>query len=792
MKKLLLCSIVILATVWAQDAPATSGEVKVEVTSLARGTVTLVASVSESLVGKVEKLIFLKNAQALSEGVLIEGKWSCSWDTRKEEDGEYKICAQAVVAGQNFISPELSVAVDNTPPQLRWQSAPQKTLRNPLVCEVIAQDQGNVEKVTWGLEEKAGLDPVTVEEEGVWRATWDKLPEGDYTVTATASDRAGNTQGLTLQVKIDETPPKITWSLPLATPTAKPLVIQVEVEDLAEVSRVTLAKGDTLSPAGKNTWRTEWTPPGDGEHQLAVRAEDAAGNAAESEARTAVYDTTPPAGELILPEQAYFRGPFVIKARAEDALCGVEKVTFKVGERNIDSQLAEGFYCATIDLAKSGNHQIGCVITDKAGNSYEPTPQTVAVDRSAPDVKTAASFPLIVREKGQIALDVHDDFSKLARVIVTLGERVLYDKQNPEPAVWIEWEATEADGKYPLLVTAEDRAGNSLQKELGAVLVDKTCPEIGSTELPATVPEGVVWAKPKWKDELSGIDKSVRPEIVLELQGSLYSFQIESLGDEGCEARLLITKGYAKGAGEVYLSGLRDRAGNTAPRSLLGKLQVETSTLSGKWPVEPDPADKTYRVFEAYAKDVPQEISPIWIASAGGSEVKAIASGRIVEISASAKDRPGYVRIEQLSGEWVWGYHNIFIGQTPALRRTVGDIVEQGDVLGKIPGTDNATPYLYLELVAWKERQWVPVDSPLKYLAPDYPSKQVSPKPLLEARSKATKGIPDLDFTVPLSYYEASVKQGQYKFSDFLVIIYAVLVTIALLAFVMFRKSAYK
>jgi hypothetical protein len=123
-----------------------------------------------------------------------------------------------------------------------------------------------------------------------WSASWDTLTEldGSHTVTATATDTGGNTSTDANAVTVDNTPPVVAVSSPLAGATVSGTIpVEATASDNQGVASVQFfvdgaSIGTDTSASGG--WTVFWntTTGSDGPHTLTATARDRAGHATTS------------------------------------------------------------------------------------------------------------------------------------------------------------------------------------------------------------------------------------------------------------------------------------------------------------------------------------------------------------------------------------------------------------------------------------------------------------------------------------------------------------------------------
>ncbi|GAA5532974.1 Ig-like domain-containing protein [Deinococcus aluminii] len=191
-------------------------------------------------------------------------------------------------------SPKVSVFVDRTAPTVQWNTPTSGTVINsaPINLNATATDAASgVASVTYSVNGQAVPD------------TWQPASEGSFTVTATATDKVGNTGTQTTTVTYDKTGPVITATSPANGQefSTAPVTISATASDnLTGVSSieamVTAPDGQqtTLGRQQRGSYSAQYTPVKAGLYTVTFQALDAAGNAAQTTTRTFTYSVTAP------------------------------------------------------------------------------------------------------------------------------------------------------------------------------------------------------------------------------------------------------------------------------------------------------------------------------------------------------------------------------------------------------------------------------------------------------------------------------------------------------------------
>ncbi|EEA5786036.1 Ig-like domain repeat protein [Salmonella enterica subsp. enterica serovar Lattenkamp] len=333
--------------------------------------------------------------------------------------------------------------------------------------------------------------------------------DGNYTLTVTAEDRAGNTRPSTpLTVTVD-TQVAINH-IELVNDSGAPDInltkhvrpqFQISVpEDVNEV-RLSIDGGTTWVAAIKSStagiWDYTWsTDVPEGEHILTVEATDAAGNTIRQTLTFTIDITLSTPTIELAPDQDTGQ----IK---NDNLTSVTQPVFVLGHidkdvRHVELSIEHNGTFKTVVLTESadgwryrpdsaledGSYKLTVTVTDAAGNQQTSAPLTVTIDGTltAPTIELApgedsSTVGDRLTNHDRPVFDIHQIDSDVTRVMV----KVTYNgKTHEEAAVFSngQWRFTPsaswADGSYQIAVVVEDRAGNVKESAPLEVRIDTT------------------------------------------------------------------------------------------------------------------------------------------------------------------------------------------------------------------------------------------------------------------------------------------------------------------------------
>ncbi|ATB48542.1 Ig-like domain-containing protein [Corallococcus macrosporus] len=320
-------------------------------------------------------------------------------------------------------------------------------------------------------------------------AAFDDLPDGSHTLTVRAVDAAGN---------VDPTPATRTWTVDTTPPgtsiTSAPAAITNATSatfgfasDSAPVTYECALDGAAFSDCSNP--RT-FSGLSEGDHTLAVRAVDAAGNADPTPATHAwTVDTTAPdapgidapANGVSVPTQQ----PAISGTAQPGSLVTVTVDGDVLGSAPVDAN-GDWTFTPSVPLGQ-GEHTVTATATDTAGNVSDPSaPTTFTVDTvvpDAPEITTPGDGSTIAT-----ATPVFEGITEpYAQVTVTVDGEVIGTVTADGDGNWsLPSPDALGEGPHTVEATATDAAGNTSEETSSGFSIDLSTPETFIDSGPAT------------------------------------------------------------------------------------------------------------------------------------------------------------------------------------------------------------------------------------------------------------------------------------------------------------------
>ncbi|EDU4605822.1 Ig-like domain repeat protein [Salmonella enterica subsp. enterica serovar Braenderup] len=442
------------------------------------------------------------NATLTSDGV-----WEYIWPTDLVEN-TYTLTVKATDVAGNTATETLNFIIDTTlsTPTITLDSADDSGTANDNKTNVktpgfiIGGIDSDVTQVVVQVMRDGHSEEVELTQtNGQWRfvpgSAW---TDGDYTLTVTVKDEAGNirhsaplTVTIDTQIAIDHIELVNDSGIPddNLTNNVRPH-FQVTVPTDVNVVRLSIDGGKTwfnaTQSATPGVWDYTWLADvGEGKHTLTVEATDKAGNQT-TQKLDFIIDT-------MLSEPTIVLDSTDDSGTKGDNLTNANKPTFILGNIDADARYV------TVEVQHGGTKEVLTATKDATGNwSVTPTGTwadgdytlTVRVEDEAGNEKHSASLTVtvdtqitidaieLVNDNGipgdNMTNDAHPQFrvtvpGDVNEVSLSIDGGVTWVKatQSATPGVWnYTWPGTVPDGDYTLNVKATDNAGNTVTETL--------------------------------------------------------------------------------------------------------------------------------------------------------------------------------------------------------------------------------------------------------------------------------------------------------------------------------------
>ncbi|MRV71130.1 DUF4214 domain-containing protein [Duganella sp. FT92W] len=218
------------------------------------------------------------------------------------------------------------------------------------------------------------LGTATANSSGAWTLTPSSLTDGTHTITAKATDAAGNTSAASTakSVTVDTTPPVVpTLTVGTGVSSSRPVFSGVtEASAKVEVFDGSTSLG-TATANSSGAWSLTPSDLAGGTHSITAKATDAAGNTSAASTAKSVSvvlaDTTPPDAPTLNVSTGSATNRPLFSGIAE---AGAKVEVFDgAGSLGTATAGANGAWSFTPDVLSNGSHSVTARASDAAGNT---------------------------------------------------------------------------------------------------------------------------------------------------------------------------------------------------------------------------------------------------------------------------------------------------------------------------------------------------------------------------------------------------------------------------------------
>jgi MYXO-CTERM domain-containing protein len=468
-----------------------NGSTSTDTTPTIEGTAELGADVEITVIDASNALV--------SRGAPTRGPddtWS--YQTPVLADGAYQVRLRAEDAAGNFTyAGPVNFSIDTTAPAVSL-TEPSTDARTNATALTIAGTTESDAAVTVEVFDASGTVVATiaasVDAQGQFDALAENLPEGSYTVVATATDSVGNSEATAPRgFEIDRTAPAVSIVSPSAqehTNDDTPSLQGTSEADAQITIEVTDASGNTAFTAsvtadGSGQWSVTSATLPDGDYTVTATASDAAGNQASDDVDVTINTSAPsiaiiePAAESITSDDT----PIVAGSTDPGAMVSIElydaaRAMVFQADPTVE---ADGSWSVESTLLPAGEYTVSATATDTAGNDAQTAPRSFVINTDLPTLVVDNPTADLLTSDGLLTIDGSTDPD--ATIFVEIHDSSGEVAATPEAAVEGDGsfaailESGLEEGSYAVEITAVGANGLSLS-ETRDVTIDMTPPEV--------------------------------------------------------------------------------------------------------------------------------------------------------------------------------------------------------------------------------------------------------------------------------------------------------------------------
>lgn len=332
---------------------------------------------------------------------------------------------------------------------------------------------------------------VTADASGQWTVPAQNLPDGTYTITATANNLS-DANVFTL----DTVAPTITLDTPandlltndntvtFSGTTEANTDVTVTILDANNVVVATL----TTTSDATGAWTVDSAALADSTYTASATATDEAGNTAPATTPvTFTIDTLAPAIALVTPANPTLTNDNTIDASGTAEPGATIEVTF-IDDNNVALEAvittadANGDWTATSTALNDGIYTVNATATDAAGNTDNVGPHLVIIDTVAPLLTLTAPAASASQNNSPDVTGTSDPGQTVTVTVVDANGAIVFtgDVLADGNGDWLLNTSTLADGTYTVTATTSDLAGNVSTSSV-TFTVDTLAPDIDVT-----------------------------------------------------------------------------------------------------------------------------------------------------------------------------------------------------------------------------------------------------------------------------------------------------------------------
>jgi len=404
------------------------------------------------------------------------GSWSIANWSPSLAEGTYLVSASVTDAAGNTAATSVSLTVDATAPSVAVTSPANGSTTSdntPLITGTA--ETGTTVKV---YVDGNLVTTISVNGSGTWSYTSATLVDGSHTVSATATDNAGNVgTSATNTFTVFGTAPTITINSgnPIRTNDNTPTITGTSNTPAGTTVSVTInGSTNTTTVQSGGIWSINWpTTLSDGNYPVTASVTYASQTATDNQ--TLTIDTVAPAVTVDSPANGSATNdntPLVASGSTEPGVT----VIVKVDGTPIDTVTADnnGDWSTTSPTLSDGSHTVTAVAIDVVGNSSTAT-STFTVDTTVPTITITGGASVTTNDRTPTISGTTSEANGTT-ISITLNSQTF--TTTASGGTWTrDWPTTLADGTYPTTASVTDAAGNSATANQN-ITVDGTAPSV--------------------------------------------------------------------------------------------------------------------------------------------------------------------------------------------------------------------------------------------------------------------------------------------------------------------------
>ncbi len=380
----------------------------------------------------------------------------------------------------------LTFTLDTTAPAISVTSTGTITNQATQTIAGALNDANLAASPTISLFDNGNPIATTTASGGNWSVSITLSGDGGHSITAQASDLAGNTgtsnsDALTL----DTTAPSVTIGSGGGLTNQPGQTVSGTVSDANLATNPMIALFDNGAQIGTTTasggaWSTSITLSGDGGHNVTAQASDLAGNTGTSNSDALTLDTTAPSVAITSSGTITNQPGQTVSGTVSDANLAASPtiILFDNGTQIGTATASGGNWSTAITLSGDGGHSVTAQATDLAGNTGASNTDALTLDTTAPAVSITSSGT-ITNQPAQTVSGTVSDANLAASPTITLFDNgTQIGTTTASGGNWSAAITLPSQGGNDITAQASDLAGNTGTSSAVALTLDTVVPVV--------------------------------------------------------------------------------------------------------------------------------------------------------------------------------------------------------------------------------------------------------------------------------------------------------------------------